>query len=558
MARVFKKSITRYLDADGRQVPKGTPGARKVREKSAKWYGRVPGSPRPVPLATNKVAAQQLLAEMTKKAELAKVGIFDPFEEHRKRPLAEHLEDFRRELEARDNAPRYVEVLVARLTALLDGCGFRFTSDLSASRAMDWLATLRRGGALPPLPAGRDSFTAREAAALLGVNLDSFRTALRRLRLARTGEGKPRRFPRAAVDAVRAKLNRGASVETSNQYLSHLKSFVRWMVKDRRIGENPFAHLEGGNVRLDRRHDRRELELGELRRLLGAARDSGQAFLGLTGWDRYHLYAAACGTGFRASAMASLTPESFDLDADPPTVTLAARENKSRKPKVQPLSPDLVELLHSYLADKPGGQPVWGGTWAEDRRAAEMLRLDLEAAGIPYEVEGPDGPLYADFHALRHTYLTLGARAGIDLRTLQELAGHSTPTLTARYSHRRLHDLAGAVEKLPRLLPDGPGAECLRATGTDASAAMDASCPPVAAPPDSACDRLRLVEAAEGGAEGRRAGRESRKTREIAANCDHVRAGEGGSGGAAGIRPDQMNKLADAYQVEPDILPEAK
>src|ERR1700747_2910413 len=99
-----------------------------------------------------------------------------------------------------------------------------------------------------------------------------------------------------------------------------------------------------------------------------------------------------------------------------------------------------------------------------------MVRLDLEQAGIPYAVEGPDGPLYADFHALRHTYLTLGGLAGIDLRTLQELAGHSTPMLTARYSHRRLHDLAGAVEKLPRFLPDAqPGIEpqVLRATGTD-------------------------------------------------------------------------------------------
>ena len=108
-----------------------------------------------------------------------------------------------------------------------------------------------------------------------------------------------------------------------------------------------------------------------------------------------------------------------------------------------------------------------------------MMRVDLEAAGIPYSVEGPDGPLYADFHALRHTYLTLGGRAGIDLRQhLQELAGHSTPTLTARYSHRRLYDLAGAVEKLPRFLPDDqPDAEpeVLRATGTEGPGVL-ASC----------------------------------------------------------------------------------
>jgi len=41
---VFKKIITRYLDNNGRQVRKGTPGAEQVREFSRKWYGRVPGS----------------------------------------------------------------------------------------------------------------------------------------------------------------------------------------------------------------------------------------------------------------------------------------------------------------------------------------------------------------------------------------------------------------------------------------------------------------------------------------------------------------------------------
>src|SRR5439155_416709 len=106
----------------------------------------------------------------------------------------------------------------------------------------------------------------------------------------------------------------------------------------------------------------------------------------------------------------------------------------------------------SNLAGKPAGEPVWPGKWAKSRAAAVMLRKVLEAAGIPYVVDGPDGPLFADFHALRHSYLTIGGQSGIDLRTLQELAGHSTPTLTARYMHPRLHDLAGAVDRLPNLL----------------------------------------------------------------------------------------------------------
>jgi Phage integrase family len=108
--------------------------------------------------------------------------------------------------------------------------------------------------------------------------------------------------------------------------------------------------------------------------------------------------------------------------------------------------------LIGYLASKPVGVPIWGGTWASDHRGAEMLRGDLAAVGIPYVIASPNGPLYVDFHALRHTMLTLGGRAGIDLRTLQELAGHSKPELTARYSHRRLEDLAEAMKKLPNFL----------------------------------------------------------------------------------------------------------
>ncbi len=98
--------------------------------------------------------------------------------------------------------------------------------------------------------------------------------------------------------------------------------------------------------------------------------------------------------------------------------------------------------------DKPTGAPVWGGTWASDRRGAEMLRMDLEAAGIPYVIEGTDGPLFADFHALRHSYLTLGGRAGIDLRTLQELAGHRPATLATAMQLQ----LAGAGDDAPGLV----------------------------------------------------------------------------------------------------------
>jgi integrase len=574
VASVFKVTIVQHwlhnvwLDADSkpcdkdapgarfvkaRKVPAGTPGAKKVKKKSKKWYGRVPGDPTPVPLATNKVAAEQMQAELVRKAELRKVNICDPFEEHSKRPLVEHLTDFRRDLEARGNSQRYTDLVSSRLGDLLSGCCFRFTSDLSASRVMDWLAELRRKGRQrAELELGKDLFTRAEVARALGIKPASVNSLVRRHGLDATGNGKARRFPRATVEALLERLPQGVSVETTNQYLTHLKSFCNWMVKDRRTPASPIAHLEPGNADVDRRHDRRELDAGELRRLLAAARDSTGLFRGLTGRDRYHLYAVACGTGFRAAALASLTPESFDLENDPPTVTLAARRNKSRKLKVQPLPLDVAELISAYLTDKPAGQPVWGGTWARDRVAAMMLRRDLEAAGIPYVLDGPDGPLYADFHALRHSYLTLGGRSGIDLRTLQELAGHSTPLLTARYSHRRLHDLAGAVEKLPRLLPDDPPAEALRATGTDGAARFHTSevgsvCTGFVQTNDPGRDSLRLGESVTEGGRENQIGPNPLVLQGVEANQDRVILPDFKAGDRIRTGDVQLGKLGNTW-----------
>src|SRR5262249_5542294 len=160
-------------------------------------------------------------------------------------------------------------------------------------------------------------------------------------------------------------------------YLQTIRQFCKWLCKERRLAENPVAHLTGLNVKLDRRHDRRNLDLAELRRLLGAARDGAKQH-GLSGEDRAILYALAMASGLRAGGLASLAPESFDLDADPPTVRVRPGVVKNRKEVNLPLPPDVAEALRGYLVGKPAGRPVWPGYWSE--RAADMLKIDLEAA----------------------------------------------------------------------------------------------------------------------------------------------------------------------------------
>jgi hypothetical protein len=90
----------------------------------------------------------------------------------------------------------------------------------------------------------------------------------------------------------------------------------------------------------------------------------------------------------------------------------------------------------------------------------------LEAAGIPYAVDGPDGPLYADFHSLRHAFVGLLDKSGASLKQAMQLARHSDPKLTmARYGRAQLHDLAAAIDRLPCFV-SMDSKPALSATGT--------------------------------------------------------------------------------------------
>src|SRR5207248_1245447 len=146
--------------------------------------------------------SKKMLNKLLTDAALRQHGMADPFEQQRNRPLADHLADYRREMEAKGDDPRHVAVVFSRLTALLNGCKFYFHSDLSASRVMDWLAELRSDRRPVPLEAGKEWYRPREAAAVLGIKSASVGVAVRRHRLEARGVGKARRFPRVTVEAL--------------------------------------------------------------------------------------------------------------------------------------------------------------------------------------------------------------------------------------------------------------------------------------------------------------------------------------------------------------------
>lgn len=324
-------------------------------------------------------------------------------EAHRKRPLFEHLDAFETYLRNKNNSDRYVSEAVRMVKAVLDGCGFRFISDLDSTPVEEWFAAQRTG-------------------------------------------------------------KRNMSISTSNGYITAIKNFCNWMVRKRRMADNPLSDLCKLNGDADVRRERRDLPADEFNALIRAAR-SGETRYGLSGDDRAMLYLTAAYTGLRAREWSSLTRNSFDLQADPPTVTVEAGYSKHRRRDTLPLHPDLGARLREWFHGTRLAHPerrLWPGRWAEDRHAAAMLREDLDAAEVSYR---DDAGRVFDFHALRHQFISTLARHGVHPKTAQELARHSSITLTMdHYAHVRLSDHRAALESLPSLPTGEP--ETAQATGT--------------------------------------------------------------------------------------------
>ncbi|MEQ9379382.1 MAG: hypothetical protein RJP95_00855, partial [Pirellulales bacterium] len=136
MANLYKKQVVRTDPKTGER--------RKINSK--KWWGRyrtADGSERRVPLAADKTAAQALLNELLRKAELERAGLVNPFEAHRKRPLGEHLAAWKTHLLSKGGTQKHVSEVLSKVQKMSKARRWKTTSDLAAGEVSQYLAELR-------------------------------------------------------------------------------------------------------------------------------------------------------------------------------------------------------------------------------------------------------------------------------------------------------------------------------------------------------------------------------------------------------------------------------
>jgi len=232
----------------------------------------------------------------------------------------------------------------------------------------------------------------------------------------------------------------GIGERTFNSYLKACRQFARWLVLERRTDSNPIQHLSC-ITQTEKRCRRRALTLDEQRRLIEATA-KGKRHHNTEAAGRAMLYRVALQTGLRVNELRNLTVSSLDIQAR--TLTLTGAYTKNKKTAVQPLTKPLVADLQAFVSGKLPATKIF----IFSRQAAKMIQMDLAAARIEYATDAGT----ADFHALRHSFVTNLARAGVHPSDAMALARHSTITLTMDfYTHTKRESLQGIIDAQPEL-----------------------------------------------------------------------------------------------------------
>jgi len=166
------------------------------------------------------------------------------------------------------------------------------------------------------------------------------------------------------------------------------------------------------------------LTVSDAERFLNAARDMNKK-----SWEAKRdvaLYTLLYGAGLRIAEALNLNVGDFPVSADAMTIT-----GKGNKQRLVPLLPAVTGAVKAYLKVNPYrdvNAPLFVGARG-DRLNAGVVQRNVRTIRRMLNLPDTVTP-----HALRHSFATHLLQGGGDLRTVQELLGHSSLSATQRYT----------------------------------------------------------------------------------------------------------------------------
>jgi len=222
------------------------------------------------------------------------------------------------------------------------------------------------------------------------------------------------------TDYLWHRKSKGEQAASVARYIASLRSFYRFLVGEERLAKDPTALLE--SPRLTERLPR-YLTLDETSRLFSVLKSPKPAMVRLRAMLEV-LYAA----GLRVSELVNLPIDGIDL-----AVGYVRVRGKGGKERVVPIGERARLAVQAYLPQRPEVPASVKTLFLSNRKHAmsavqfwRLLRQAALSAGIMKTVSP---------HVIRHSFASHLVQNGADLRSVQEMLGHSSIATTQIYTH---------------------------------------------------------------------------------------------------------------------------
>ncbi len=234
---------------------------------------------------------------------------------------------------------------------------------------------------------------------------------------------------RRTIRGFLAHLNeKGTAKSTIVRRLSSLRSFFKFCFSENLVKHNPIEEVEA--PKMEKRIPY-SLSFQEVQRLFD--QPDTDDFLGFRDRVIMELFYSS---GLRVSELAGLNRDDFDKEN-----LLIKVRGKGKKERVVPVTKNAADWLENYLTHPERHRDIDGHLSQQDPNAIFLNKLGtrLTTRSIDrnfdkyLKMSGLAGK--ATPHTIRHTIATHWLENGMDLKTIQELLGHTSLTTTTIYTH---------------------------------------------------------------------------------------------------------------------------